>query len=163
MPPRGVGTTTNQLREAPFAAIYIFAGDRSYYDALLTLLDRRDIVLVRDNEASYEPWRGTSRPIVIDHWVFLNSGILLKIVSHNNRLERDDIFVVKVQVNRQDCFVYQEGKRGMWQGHQPTLAEKVMKSKTALKVGKTLAKQYYWAQMIGTEYHILGEAPWQEW
>ena len=166
MPPRGVGTTTDQIKRSPPNSIYIFHGSRKYYEDLARSLGRTDMTLRDDATFQVDSIRGTRRAVIIDHSVGLLDRQTLDIIRNHNShpdVQGPTIHILKIQVTRDSALVYAGADRfGIWEGRNRTLIKLVRASKTAYRMG-SLVKQFYFGQLVGTEWHILGEAPWQEW
>jgi hypothetical protein len=71
---RGTGTTTKQMRNAPFGAIYIWVnGDTSYAKELAQKIGRDDLEIVRPTWLEYRRWQGRLlTAIVCDHALYLD-------------------------------------------------------------------------------------------
>lgn len=166
MPVRGVGTTTEQIKRSPPNAVYIFQGARKYFEDLGRQLGRTDLTMRDALRFDPDMVRGTRNAVIIDHSVFsLEKRVLEIIHAHNSHpdVEGPKLYILKIQATRDSVLVYAGPERfGIWEGQNRALLKIVRGSKTAYRMG-SLVKQFYYGQLVGTEWHILGEAPWQEW
>lgn len=65
---RGSGRTSQQIKDAPVGAIFVWCNEGlSYVNALAEHLGRKDVKIVRASYYKIGYTAGLSRPIVIDH------------------------------------------------------------------------------------------------
>lgn len=83
---RGSGRTHNAMRDAPKGAIYVYHGNRSYYDLLRAKLNRSDLTLLSDDDSSLvERMRGRDAWVTIDHAARLTEAEW-EVVCHLRRI-----------------------------------------------------------------------------
>lgn len=155
---RGSGRTTRQMQSAAPNSFFIFTGSRAYSEQLKQRLGRADLKLIDTHQLLETPWRGTGRPVMIDHAATLSASTLERLLEHNSRCEDQParIDIVKVQVaaySRTRVLIYREDRTGYFEGDNHDLAK---------LVGST-RKKFFYAMIVDAEWRILGEAPWQTW
>lgn len=65
---RGTGITTQQLREAPEGAVFVWCNHHiSYPRDLAAKLGRRDLRIEPSSFFEGDRWRGLRGPVVVDH------------------------------------------------------------------------------------------------
>lgn len=83
---RGTGITSQQMRDAPTGAIYVWCNRHTdYARSLARHLSRGDLKIVTP-EAADRAIRGTRFPVVIDHAAILPLSTLEVIFAANQRL-----------------------------------------------------------------------------
>ncbi len=65
---RGTGRTTRQLASAPPNAFFVWIDMGLYYPIMIAKkINRMDLTIVGPSFFNYGYWRGTTKPIILDH------------------------------------------------------------------------------------------------